>query len=572
MKNILSIIFAVFISTALSAQTIIDYQSWNPSSPPCNLFGSSTNVPATINGSSSTLAHLSNIGQPTYDGTNKNVNLDCSYTFSGNLYKGTQYQIANTFQAGYSYVITVNAAVINVAGTGSNASVVFNINNGGNGSNSSCTGTQTISSATSGNLIRGQALNGTSFTDYTLNWTTLSTSYANLTVGAVWPSGSSDKSQVVLIRKITITGTQATPSFTLTPNPINITCGQTVSQTFTVNNLNSTSGVTSYVWNLGANNGWIYNGSAAPSSITTTTNTLNLTSTSCVNISSLSATAVIGTTNYNTNTSTVNNIAPTLTVSGADNICTGSETYTINNLPCSASVSWDVSPANNTVIEARSGNQITLQRNGTANGNLTLTATITNVCGGAPIIISKQNIIVGTERPINYTICGYDPNDGCRYPKILFSVYTTYPAGSTYKWYIGNSLIATTTTPSWTYNLNPGACDSYMELSVIVTTTCGDSYPAGEEIFYACESGFRTFSASPNPTTGDVQIEATGTDKTTTIKEIQVTDKLGNLKKKIKLTGDIKKTKINIAELPADTYIIRIYDGKTWAAKKVIKN
>lgn len=70
MKKIIAVLLPITIcfGIKLSAQTIIDYQAWNPSSPPCNLFGSATNVPATINGSSGTVAHLTAIGQPQYDG------------------------------------------------------------------------------------------------------------------------------------------------------------------------------------------------------------------------------------------------------------------------------------------------------------------------------------------------------------------------------------------------------------------------------------------------------------------------------------------------------------------------
>jgi hypothetical protein len=70
------------------------------------------------------------------------------------------------------------------------------------------------------------------------------------------------------------------------------------------------------------------------------------------------------------------------------------------------------------------------------------------------------------------------------------------------------------------------------------------------------------FSASPNPTTGDVQIENTSKDKSSVIKEIQVTDKYGNLKRQFKVFGSPKKYNISIRELPADMYIMRIYDGK----------
>ena len=80
------------------------------------------------------------------------------------------------------------------------------------------------------------------------------------------------------------------------------------------------------------------------------------------------------------------------------------------------------------------------------------------------------------------------------------------------------------------------------------------------------------FSASPNPTTGIVQVEITETDNSIVIKEIEVTDKFGNVKEKMKVDAAIKKFKINIANLPNDIYIIRINDGKTWVSKKVVKN
>ena len=44
------LIFActLLINFAAHAQNVtIDYQAWNPSNPPCNVFASATNVPAT---------------------------------------------------------------------------------------------------------------------------------------------------------------------------------------------------------------------------------------------------------------------------------------------------------------------------------------------------------------------------------------------------------------------------------------------------------------------------------------------------------------------------------------------
>ncbi|MCO5241180.1 MAG: hypothetical protein M9904_14105 [Chitinophagaceae bacterium] len=63
----------LIINTITFSQTIINYQTWTGASG-CNVFASLTNVPATINGTNSNIRHLTAIGQPTYDNTNKSVN------------------------------------------------------------------------------------------------------------------------------------------------------------------------------------------------------------------------------------------------------------------------------------------------------------------------------------------------------------------------------------------------------------------------------------------------------------------------------------------------------------------
>ena len=71
--------------------TIINYQTWTGATG-CNIFGSSTNVPVTVNGTNSTMAHLTNQGQPTYSGAPTNaVDLDAKPTTNPNQIAGTQY-------------------------------------------------------------------------------------------------------------------------------------------------------------------------------------------------------------------------------------------------------------------------------------------------------------------------------------------------------------------------------------------------------------------------------------------------------------------------------------------------
>lgn len=126
----LILFLAILYNNIIVAQTIINYQTWTGASG-CNIFSSAVNVPATINGSNGTIAHRSNIGQPTYSTA---VVLDCNEELdvNGNTigYKGTEYRLTYNFKQGYSYKITINAACVN-SGTSSYASLRLLPNSGG---------------------------------------------------------------------------------------------------------------------------------------------------------------------------------------------------------------------------------------------------------------------------------------------------------------------------------------------------------------------------------------------------------------------------------------------------------
>jgi hypothetical protein len=133
------------------SQTIINYQTWTGASG-CNIFASSTNVPATINGTNGNIAHLTAIGQPGYDNTNKSVNLASQIVDDKN--KGTEYRITMTFKAGYSYKVTINASRTKAQQTGSDVLLRLDLNTGGSGNNTQCNGTEIIDA--SGRLFKNR--------------------------------------------------------------------------------------------------------------------------------------------------------------------------------------------------------------------------------------------------------------------------------------------------------------------------------------------------------------------------------------------------------------------------------
>ena len=212
-KNFLGIIFLIScFSVRTNAQTVINYQTWASASG-CNIFASSTTV--------SSVAHLTAIGQPQYDGTNNSVNLDAE--ISSNL--GTEYRITYNFLKGYSYRITINAKRSSIT-SGGDDNLRLDLNSGGSGNNTTCNGPGTIDISASGNFKNSKPIVSTSFADYTYNYNSLSSSEAYLMVAAIPVSGS--QAQTIYVRKITIEIT-GTAELTLSPTSLPLTCGTVAS-------------------------------------------------------------------------------------------------------------------------------------------------------------------------------------------------------------------------------------------------------------------------------------------------------------------------------------------------------
>lgn len=87
---------------------------------------------------------------------------------------------------------------------------------------------------------------------------------------------------------------------------------------------------------------------------------------------------------------------------------------------------------------------------------------------------------------------------------------------------------------------------------------------------------------SPNPATSTVAVEdvSYSSDKSSSAKsgnatgsiyKIWITDKTGNVILQFNYTSPLDKANINISELKPDTYFLKIYNGKSWTIKKLMK-
>ncbi|MEO8820901.1 MAG: T9SS type A sorting domain-containing protein [Ginsengibacter sp.] len=596
-SRLIALLLFYFLKSVSFSQTIINYQTWTGASG-CNIFSSSTNVPATINGSNGSIPHLTAIGQPTYDNIDKCVALDCNI-INGSQNQGTEYTTTVNLKQGYSYKITINAAIIKPTQTEPNSLLRLDLNNGGNGGNTQCNGTGIIDASGSGGLKKSQQINSQTFSDYVFNYATLSSLEPYLVIAAIPQAGISN--QTIYIRKITIEETP--PTFTISANPPYTSCGSSTPVTFTINNPPVT-GITGYNWNLGGtNNNWLYNGNPAPQNISTTTNTLILTPVCGKVPNAVGGIVTLNGANINTtNTASLSYYQPGLTINGNSNICSGSSNYYVNSLPCGANVTWSLSTGAPGVVSASclSCNQTTLTRQGS--GTVTLTANITNACGQtlAPItktISTVNNTVIegtywltlngnwlshGALNNNGQPITVYAPSND--YVQYGITLTTTGLTGVS--WTVsGTGTIVSSGDTYFNYTINPpGNGASGVTVTLHATGPCGTVINIPYSVSVLNLQLMQSFTVSPNPATNSLEVTASGSplqnnainsdeSKTTSaqrsITEIRIYDNSGILKK-VQKENKTKQATVNLTGLKTGVYIIEITDGSYKERQQII--
>lgn len=580
------LLFFMYFSSISFSQTIINYQTWTGASG-CNIFASLTNVPATINGTNSNIAHLTAIGQPTYDNVNKSVNL-VSEIINSSQNQGTEYRTTVNFKLGYSYTITINAARIMSQQTGANVLLRLDLNNGGSGGNTLCNGTGIIDANASGNLKQSLPITLTSFADYIFNYSSLSAAQTYLMVAAIPPAGS--VYQTILIRKITIVETPPPPSFTVSPTSVSKVCGTALTQTFTANGSNIPQGATvSYLWNLGsASNGWLYNSAPAPQTITTTANTLSLTAVACgiAPGNNITVTATVNGTNYNAGTVTVS--AAAFSINGPATICSGGTppTYSILNLGCSPTVSWSASPLN--IVNIGTPNLPTTSISYANSGTVTLTANYTSACGNGSL---TKTISAGNPMPTGTS--SYSSNCSANYFNVLNTSLSTICSANTIIDFNYNIVDSRFSNFVWTPVSVPAGATWYgngsnLQMAVRTPTSQGQNsetialsatgpcgvYNVNFTSSAAYVGGFN-FTVAPNPSQDNVTVSSDNqtlskSSSQNLIYAIKITDHFGTLRKSVEYKSGVTSIKISLTELNSGLYLISVFDGNKWNSKQLV--
>jgi len=372
------------------------------------------------------------------------------------------------------------------------------------------------------------------------------------------------------IKKIVITETA--PRFSVTSSVSSIDCGTTPPITFTINNLDNAIGITAYTFDLGPNNGWLYNGFPAPATIPAgTTNTVTLTPDCGKALSGVKAIVTARGINFNSiNTATIATPV-SLSIGGNTLVCSGSTTYTMNGLPCNASITWTSPPAAQGSLNPLNSSPTTFTYGGTP-GNFTLSAEVI-ACGATKTVTLPVHAGPYTYDDYTITWNAGTPPYYCLNKTITFTL--NGPFGSNYNWsvpigwtllYNGGSY-AVLKTPTSTGYPPTGS------VTVTFTEPCGNTITKSFQTVYSssyCGSSGSPYTISPNPASSTITIACTNLQTYCNISSVQITDLYGQVKASQSWPYTNQSVQMNVSFLPNGTYIAKVYDGSQWYSNQFI--
>jgi Secretion system C-terminal sorting domain len=552
----------------LSEAQTLNYTTVNYPITQCNVFNVS---PARV---VSGLTHYPVSGGVSYNGSALVLQTKGGQTPSTTL--GTAYAIAISIKQGYSYNITVNASEQSldpVSAPFLEIGAISSLLNPNTTNPTACGAVdQNKWSVLQSTRIGSAYINNTNPQNYPIVQDFIA--YANLSYFTILAhSGSQSQSSIVLINSITVVETAPSPAFTLSPSSVSISCGSTTPVTFTATGSNIPSGATvTYSWNLGAApNGWLYNGSPAPQTVSTgSTNTLTLTPVCGATQSNISATTTVNSTNYNTNSSAITVTPPSLTIDGANSFCLGTSVYSLaGTIPCGTTVTWSATPSGILSLSP-SGNTVTATQVG--DGIATLTATI-NACNN--FAVSLPVAVGAPDRPKVLNEMGEEITTVSTCTNTHKSLCPTIDS----KWNIlewewekvtGNFNLLDFESCADILGFQPG----FGFISVRVRNACGWSNPTFIVVYVNDCSGMgmqqKSIKLFPNPVSSSVTlsvdnrktIQLKGKEKlpAASINEVKVYDNSGSVKLYRKFIKQPTAT-LDVSRLPKGIYTVEVNTG-----------
>lgn len=253
-----------------------------------------------------------------------------------------------------------------------------------------------------------------------------------------------------------------------------------------------------------------------------------------------------------------------LSIDGDWYVCPGSSsTYTLNGVSPGYTITWSVSNSSIASLTPN-GNQVTVTSTG--NGTIALTATATsNGCSTNSYSTTKY-LAVGQEAVnIMSNIIGFNPPLGVS-PGELLELDVAAVPNTPIQWSVeGGTILGISTNSHVTIQVDqcpPYISNGYINVHCTFTHPCGTGTYTEWTTVDCSTGGGGPLRVIPNPSNSITSIEIKGTDKV--IKEIKITNKMGNVVKQIRCSGVNKNETIDVSSLPADIYYVQVFDGKTW--------
>lgn len=355
------------------------------------------------------------------------------------------------------------------------------------------------------------------------------------------------------------------PVMNLTSNgaeTISINCAEITPRTFTLQN--AASCITSYTWTVGAN--WLYNGSPAPATIQTTTNSITLEPVSILSQppTNISVTATASSETFtDAVTITFTNNPPPLSITGDDVVCDNKPYQLImgTGYRFTGSSTWGITPTGiaNTGADPNdptNDKKVLVTRIGSSNSGITLTSNYVYSGCNTNVNIVKP-ISVGKVQPGPINVLLVDPYIG----RIQVEVEPVLGA-TDYRWYKDGVLQTIYHSTFAQIPIKRNVCDVGYGITVTSTNVCGVSAATYKGVYVPPCNNY--YMVSPNPAASDVSVSTdeskTQSASSETFDEVRIYDFQGTLKKYQKF-NKVKTAMINISGLNNGNYFIEISDG-----------
>jgi|GEM_PF-1032299 hypothetical protein len=263
------------------------------------------------------------------------------------------------------------------------------------------------------------------------------------------------------------------------------------------------------------------------------------------------------------------------TIFGQDPIC-NSSLFSTSQLTPDATVTWSISPTNSAALTPQ-GNNVLITNIGQS-GVGTLTATVTDKCG----TITHQSKSISIGNPVG-TISIRELGQTCEYDVSVSPVED----GNTYLWSL-NGRTYTSEIPSlevgqsgtvWLEISN--ACGNFSTSRPynLQRAPNGANCNARPEWYGEADSSNEkdtdfSLNIYPNPTSNNLNVILKGVQsdeiQTQMIKEIDIFNVSGSIIKTEKFSNN-QNININLSNILAGEYILKVFDGLTWRVEKFTK-